>query len=183
MPLGLVSYGSSDSEDSDNEQEDEKQDTPVSKTPNHKLEAVPITESGEISDEDDEVIPSVLGDEEITADIPGLSSSSSLLDSLPSVSKSSVPSTSKTFVDENEDLSTIPKAKIYSEKPDLKALKPKKKGPVRIMAPSLTSRYHSLSIKLTSNMTGLSPTPHRVFKLNLRGHFKPPPNAALSCYL
>lgn len=139
MPLGLVSYGSSDSEDSDNEQEDEKQDTPVSKTPNHKLEAVPITKSGEISDEDDDVIPSVLGDEEITADIPGLSSSSSLLDSLPSVSKSSVPSTSKTFVDENEDLTTIPKAKIYSEKPDLKALKPKKKGPVRIMAPRLAS--------------------------------------------
>ena len=151
MPLGLVSYGSSDSEDSDNEQEDEKQETPVSKTPNQKkLEAVPITESGEISDEDDEVIPSVLDDEEITADIPGLSSSSSLLDSLPSVSKSSVPSTSKTFVDENEDLSTIPKAKIYSEKPDLKAVKPKKKGPVRIMAPSLASRY--ASIKLTWKM-------------------------------
>ena len=55
MPLGLVSYGSSDSEGSDNEQEDEKQETPVSKTPNQKLEAVPITESGEISDEDDEV--------------------------------------------------------------------------------------------------------------------------------
>ena len=148
MPLGLVSYGSSDSEDSENEQEDEKQETPVSKTPNQKLEAVPITESGEISDEDDEMIPSVLDDEEITADIPGLSSSSSLLDSLPSVSKSSVPSTSKTFVDENEDLTTIPKAKIYSEKPDLKAVKPKKKGPVRIMAPSLASRY--ISIKLTT---------------------------------
>ena len=134
MPLGLVSYGNSDSEESE---EDEMQKT-VKSIPN----TVPI-ESGEISDED-EVIPSVLDEEDnvVGVDIPGLSSSTSLFDSLPSVSTSSVPLTSKAdFVDKNEDLSTIPKAKIYSEKPDLKAVKPKKKGPIRIMAPSLTSRF------------------------------------------
>lgn len=134
MPLGLVSYGNSDSDQSESE-EDEMQ-----KTAKGIADTVPI-ESGEISDED-EVIPSVLDEEDnvVGVDIPGLSSSTSLFDSLPSVSTSSVPLTSKAdFVDKNEDLSTIPKAKIYSEKPDLKAVKPKKKGPIRIMAPSLTS--------------------------------------------
>jgi len=161
MPLGLVSYGSSDSEESDNESENETQEPPKP-----KIEAVKKVEGGEISDEDEvipakndqenleqksvietgeisdeeEIIPSVLDDNDITEDIPGLSSSTSLLNSLPSISSSETPSTSKDFVDENEDLSTIPKAKIYSEKPDLKAIKPKKKkGPIRIMAPSLNS--------------------------------------------
>ena len=144
MPLGLVSYGSSDSEDdSDNEPEKEieKQEAPAPLVHEEKPEPVPTLEDGgEISDVDD-IIPSVLDDEETTANIPGLSSSSSLFDSLPSISKATdVSSASKAFADENEDLSTIPKAKVYSEKPDLKALKPKKKGPVRIMAPSLTPR-------------------------------------------
>ena len=159
MPLGLVSYGSSDSEESDNEFENETQEPPKPKIePDKKLEGGEISdedevipakndqenleqksviETGEISDEE-EIIPSVLDDNDITEDIPGLSSSTSLLNSLPSISSSETPSTSKDFVDENEDLSTIPKAKIYSEKPDLKAIKPKKKkGPIRIMAPSL----------------------------------------------
>ena len=120
MPRGLVSYGSSD-EESDNENE-------VTKSPKPKIEAA------DISDEEDDYAkgPSILDEE--TEDIPGLSSSKSLFESLPSVStKKSMES----FVDDNEDLSTIPKAKVYSEKPDLKAMKPKKKGPVRIMAPTL----------------------------------------------
>ena len=139
MPLGLVSYGNSDSEESE---EDEMQKT-VKSIPN----TVPI-ESGEISDED-EVIPSFLDEEDNeVVNIPGLSSSTSLFDSLPSISTSTVPLSSKTdFVDKNEDLSTIPKAKIYSEKPDLKAVKPKKKGPIRIMAPSLTSRFELIFLK------------------------------------
>ena len=47
------------------------------------------------------------------------------------------------FIDENEDLSTIPKAKVYSENPDLMAMKPKKKGPVRIMAPTLINKLEN----------------------------------------
>jgi len=162
MPLGLVSYGSSDSEESDNESENETQEPPK-----QKVDAVQKVETGEISDEDEvipfkndlqqaleqktfletgeisdeeDIIPSVLDDNDISEDIPGLSSSTSLFNSLPSISSSTAPLNSKDFVDENEDLSTIPKAKVYSEKPDLKAIKPKKKkGPIRIMAPSLNS--------------------------------------------
>jgi len=161
MPLGLVSYGSSDSEESDNESENETQEPPKQKVVavhnvvdkgeiSDEDEVTPFQnevkqiseqsnqiENGEISDEE-EIIPSVLDDNDISEDIPGLSSSTSLFNSLPSISTSVAPSTSKDFVDENEDLSTIPEAKIYSEKPDLKAIKPKKKkGPIRIMAPSL----------------------------------------------
>merc|ERR1712001_28321 len=120
----------------------------MQKTAKGITDTVPI-ESGEITDED-EVIPSVLDEEDnvVGVDIPGLSSSTSLFDSLPSISTSTVPLSSKTdFVDKNEDLSTIPKAKIYSEKPDLKAVKPKKKGPIRIMAPSLTSRFELIFLK------------------------------------
>lgn len=156
MPLGLVSYGSSDEE---SDHEEEKQ---VAPSPN------PDVKSGEISDEE-EIIPSVLDDENV-GNIPGLSSSKTLFDSLPSASSSNL--STNNFVDENEDLSTIPKAKTYSENPDLKAIKPKKKnGPVKIMAPSLSSklddeddesrrpRIKVEASKVKSGLLGLLPAP------------------------
>lgn len=126
--LGLAAYGS---DESDN---DEEVQVPVKKEE-------PKEASNEISDEED--IPnagnsalSLLDDEDVE-DIPGLSSSKSFFASLPSSRIVEPQVVKESFIDENEDLESIPKAKVYSETPDLKAIKPKKKGPVRIMAPSL----------------------------------------------
>ena len=143
MSLGLVAYASSD--ESDNEEIEEVNDPSIKneiKSQNVPEKNENNTKSDEISDDEAEgefdSQPSFLDDDE---NIPGLSSSSSLFSVLPSVSTattSEVKKESTSYIDENEDLSTIPKAKIYSEKPDLKAIKPKKKkGPIRIMAPSL----------------------------------------------
>ena len=139
MPLGLVAYASSD-EGSDNEEE-VQEPVPEKATvkPSNESSNVGVEESNEISDEEDDFINqnSLIEDE----DIPGLSSSKSLFSSLPSVSTTVTEPKKESFVDENEDLSTIPKAKTYSENPDLIATKPKKlKGPVRIMAPSLIKK-------------------------------------------
>ena len=127
---GLVSYGSSD-EDSDHEELQEE------KLP--QKEDNVLRTHGEISDEED-YIPSIIDEknDEDLEHIPGLSSSKSLFESLPAISSNET-ETANNFIDENEDLSTIPQAKVYSENPDLKAVKPKKKGPVRIMAPSLVN--------------------------------------------
>ena len=146
MSLGLVGYASSD--ESDNEI-DEEVNNPSIKT-EIKSQNVPEnlaenenTKNDEISDDEGEFDsqPSFLDDDE---DIPGLSSSTSLFSVLPSVSTATISEVKKestSYIDENEDLSTIPKAKTYSETPDLMAIKPKKKkGPVRIMAPSLITK-------------------------------------------
>ena len=146
MSLGLVAYASSD--ESDNEEIEEVNDPSIKneiKSQNVPEKNENNTKSDEISDDEAEgefdSQPSFLDDDE---NIPGLSSSSSLFSVLPSVSTattSEVKKESTSYIDENEDLSTIPKAKTYSETPDLMAIKPKKKkGPIRIMAPSLITK-------------------------------------------
>ena len=149
MSLGLVAYASSD--ESDNEEIEEVNDPSIKneiKSQNVPEKNENNTKSDEISDDEAEgefdSQPSFLDDDE---NIPGLSSSSSLFSVLPSVSTATISevnnkeSSSSSYIDENEDLSTIPKAKTYSETPDLMAIKPKKKkGPIRIMAPSLITK-------------------------------------------
>lgn len=175
MPLGgLVSYGGSSDEDSDTE--DQITEQPVVSKPSNSADIL----SGEISDEEEIIGSSAFleATDEDLDNIPGLSSSKSLFDSLPSISKTrneeAASETSKNFVDENEDLSTIPKAKVYSEAPDLKAMKPKKKGPIRIMAPSLITetdeeekrpfvRPSSSSNKTKSGLLSLLPAPKNSF--------------------
>ena len=176
MPLGLVSYGSSDSDDSETEQEEKKielkKEEKNTTNEKEKTNSISVTE-GEISDEE-EIIPSVLDETDIDENIPGLSSSKSLFDSLPSISNTDATSTSvKNFIDENEDLSTIPKAKTYSENPDLMAMKPKKKkGPIRIMAPTLNSKIDEDDEERPSRVRGPSQK-----KSGLIGMLPPPKNS------
>ena len=109
-----------------------------------------------ISDEDeDQLIPLDGADDHpngggakgrLEVDIPGLSTSNSLFSMLPSLtssdSRGSLAKGGAGFVDENEDLSSIPQAKS-SEKADAEAVashrkKKKQKGKVKIMLPSLS---------------------------------------------
>ena len=137
----VANYASSD-EDNLTSDEEEEQKPPISKAT--KPSSLP---TDFISDDEDDAthvningsdanLPSILDD--TTEDIPGLSGSSkSLFASLPSTSSATPPSATPSFIDQEEDLSTIPEAKP-SEKA-LIPLKPKKrKGPVKIVLPSLS---------------------------------------------
>lgn len=122
---GLVSYGSSDEDDISEPEEQPKKTSTV---------AAPDT----ISDEEDFATHNSILDESVDDDIPGLTSSKSFFSSLPSSSASN-PISKNDYVDENEDLSTIPSAKQYEDVIKVPAVKSNKKrtGPVKIMAPSL----------------------------------------------
>jgi hypothetical protein len=135
MSLGLVSYGSSDDE---SETEEEVKTVGLEKSQIHQNPEPKYLEKVDISDDEDdfipsEIVPSLL--DEPTEDILGLSSSKSIFSSLPSSTRSIFEAKKESFIDENEDLSTIPKAKTYQSEgragTEVKTAKPKKKGPVR----------------------------------------------------
>ena len=160
MPLGLVSYGSSDDEDlSDNEEKVE---------PSRSKEIAKCEISDDEDDSERSKGPTSILDED-HEEIPGLSSGTSFFQSLPSVTTTKT--AQQSFVDTNEDLSTIPKAKVYSGDFDLKAMKPKKKGPVRIMAPTINDLEEDdkpkpvvrQPSKLKSGLISLLPAPKGVF--------------------
>ena len=160
MSLGLVSYGSSDDEDlSDNDERLE---------PSRSKEIAQYEISDDEDDDDRSKGPTSILDED-HEEIPGLSSSTSFFQSIPSVTTTKT--AQQSFVDTNEDLSTIPKAKVYSGDFDLKALKPKKKGPVRIMAPTINDLEEDdkpkpvvrQPSKLKSGLISLLPAPKGAF--------------------
>ena len=162
MPLGLVSYGSSDEEEDISDQ-DEKVEPSKPK----------VTIQGEISDDEEEDRnkgPTSILDED-HEEIPGLSSNTTFFQSLPAT-VTATKTAHESFVDANEDLSTIPKAKVYSGDSELKATKPKKKGPVRIMAPTINALEEDLDkpkpvvrqpSKLKSGLMSLLPAPKSAF--------------------
>jgi hypothetical protein len=150
--MALVSnYSSSDEDMSDNENEDSKAQPKLTNgtSDNHKEEEEKEEEDAKanggdlISDDEDDFMGGGGIFDDATEDIPGLSTagSNSFFSSLPSMSSESS-ATKIGFVDENEDLSTIPQANT-SEQADAEAAKmrpkgkKKQKGKVRIVLPSL----------------------------------------------
>ena len=155
--MALVSYGSSGESDISDHEEDE-----VPLTSKIPAKQVPISDDEDVESKNDNSKPdakpdsiagigSILDEDEY--DIIGTSSSTaSTLFSALKAPESANNSASSSLVDQNEDLSTIPKAKVYSDQPaeeqkpekkpsiwSSRAKKVRKVGPVKIMAPSLIS--------------------------------------------
>ena len=148
----VANYSSSEEDLSDSEHEGKAVSAVEPREPkrltNGAATAPPVDDLISDDDEDaDQLIPRDGGDRFglSEVDIPGLSTSNSLFSVLPSFNSNDPHGSSSNgvgFVDENEDLSSIPKAKS-SEKADAEAVasnrkSKKQKGKVRIVLPSLS---------------------------------------------
>lgn len=100
----------------------------------------------QISDDEEDYNPASGIIEDLDEDIPGMSSNNANLDFFSSLPKQNPTESSESltkssdFVDEQEDLSELPRAnKLEKSEAPLKPQKKKRKGPVKIMLPSLSN--------------------------------------------
>ena len=149
----VANYSSSEDDLTDNDHEDKAEAPEEPREPkrltNGAATAPPASVDELISDDEDAdlLIPrDGLKGALLEEDIPGLSTSSSLFSVLPGFNSNSPRGASSNggvgFIDENEDLSSIPQA-TSSEKADAEAVasnrkNKKQKGKVRIVLPSLS---------------------------------------------
>ena len=145
----VANYSSSEEDLSDNEDKAVVAEEPrePKRLTNGATTAPPVEDL--ISDDDEDAVQLIPRDglkgPLLEEDIPGLSTSNSLFSVLPGFNSNNPPSGSTNgvgFVDENEDLSSIPQAKS-SEKAHAEAVasnrkNKKQKGKVRIVLPSLS---------------------------------------------